>query len=52
MWMRPVPDEDRTRVVIPASLATSIGLCAAGTLVIGIAPNLIARFSDLANFLS
>ena len=27
MWMNPVPDEDRTPIRVPASLATSIGLC-------------------------
>ena len=40
------------RLCSPFALATSIGLCAIGTLVMGVAPNLIARFSDLASFLS
>ncbi len=52
MFFRPVADDDRTPISIPTSLATSIGLCAIGTLVMGVAPNLIARFSDLASFLS
>ncbi len=52
MLMRPVADGDRTPVTIPASLAASIGLCAVSTIAIGVAPNLIARFSDLAHFVS
>jgi NADH-quinone oxidoreductase subunit N len=50
MWMRPVPDGDRTRVSVPASLAAAVALCAVGTVVIGVLPNIIARFGDLASF--
>jgi NADH-quinone oxidoreductase subunit N len=50
MWMRPVPDGDRTRVSVPASLAAAVALCAIGTVVIGVLPNIIARFGDLASF--
>jgi NADH-quinone oxidoreductase subunit N len=50
MFMRPVPDEDRTRVPVPASLSAAIGLCAIATFVLGVAPQLIARFGDLAQF--
>jgi NADH-quinone oxidoreductase subunit N len=50
MWMRPVPDGDRTPVSIPASLAAGIALCAIGTVVIGVLPNVVARFGDLASF--
>jgi NADH-quinone oxidoreductase subunit N len=50
MWMRPVPDGDRTPVSVPASLAAAVALCAVGTLAIGVAPNIIARFGDLASF--
>ncbi len=50
MWMRPVPDGDRTRIVVPASLAAAVALCAIGTLVIGVLPNVVARFGDLASF--
>ncbi|MGD9797150.1 MAG: NADH-quinone oxidoreductase subunit N [Acidimicrobiia bacterium] len=50
MWMRPVPDGDRTPIVVPASLAAAVALCAVGTVAIGVAPNLVARFGDLASF--
>jgi NADH-quinone oxidoreductase subunit N len=50
MWMRPVPDGDRTRITVPASLAAAVALCAVGTIVIGVLPNIIARFGDLASF--
>jgi NADH-quinone oxidoreductase subunit N len=50
MWMRPVPDEDRTPVRVPASLASALGLCALCTIAFGVAPNIIARFGDLALF--
>jgi NADH-quinone oxidoreductase subunit N len=50
MWMRPVPDEDRMPVSVPASLASAIALCAIGTVAVGIVPQLVARFGDLALF--
>jgi NADH-quinone oxidoreductase subunit N len=50
MWMKPVPDDDRTPVSIPASLAAAVALCAIGTVVIGVLPNVVARFGDLATF--
>jgi NADH-quinone oxidoreductase subunit N len=50
MWMRPVPDGDRTRIVVPASLAAAVALCTIGTLVIGVLPNVVAHFGDLASF--
>jgi NADH-quinone oxidoreductase subunit N len=50
MWMSPVPDGDRTPINVPASLAASIGLCAVGTVAMGVAPNIVARFGDLASF--
>lgn len=50
MFMDPVPDDDRMPVAVPASLSAAIWLCAVGTVVLGVAPNLIARFGDLAQF--
>jgi NADH-quinone oxidoreductase subunit N len=49
MWMRPVPDEDRTPVRVPASLSVALGLTAAVTLVLGVT-NIATRFGDLATF--
>ena len=48
MWMNPVPDEDRTPIRVPASLATSIGLCGIVVLALGIYPQIFARLGDLA----
>ena len=50
MFFSPVPDEDRTPVQVTPSLTAAIGLCAAGTIALGIAPQAIARFGDLAQF--
>jgi NADH:ubiquinone oxidoreductase subunit 2 (subunit N) len=50
-WMRPNPDGDRTPIKVPAALSSAIALCAIGTIVLGVLPNLVARFADLADFL-
>ena len=47
-WMRPVPDEDRAPIRVPASLAASLGLCAVMTVVIGVYPQLFARIGERA----
>lgn len=49
IFFRPVPDDDRTPIRVPASLAASLALCAIGTIAIGVAPDLVARFGDLAS---
>jgi NADH-quinone oxidoreductase subunit N len=49
MWMKPVPDEDRTPVRVPASLSVALGLTAVVTLVLGVT-NIATRFGDLATF--
>jgi NADH-quinone oxidoreductase subunit N len=49
MWMRPVPDEDRTPVRVPASLSVALGLAALVTLTLGVT-NIATRFGDLAVF--
>ena len=48
MWMRPVPDEDRTPIRIPAALGTALGLCVVVVVAVGVYPNAFARLSDLA----
>jgi NADH-quinone oxidoreductase subunit N len=50
MWMRDVPDGDRTPVRVPFSLAAALALSAAVTLAFGVS-NLATRFGDLAAFL-
>jgi NADH-quinone oxidoreductase subunit N len=49
-WMRPVPDDDRMPIRVPSSLGAAIGLCAIGTIAIGVVPQLVARFAHLAPF--
>jgi NADH-quinone oxidoreductase subunit N len=49
MWMRPVPDEDRTPIRVPASLSVALGLTAVVTLALGVT-NIATRFGDLATF--
>jgi len=47
MWMKPVPDGDTTPVIAPQPVAVALGICAAGTVVLGILPGLVLRFADL-----
>jgi len=49
-WMAEVPDGDRTPVRIPPSLGAALGLCAVATLAVGVLPQLVGRFGDLATF--
>ena len=49
MWMKPVPDDDRTPIKVPPSLSIALGITALATIVIGVVPNFIVRFGDLAH---
>ena len=49
-FMRPVPDEDRAPIRVPAALGSAIALCAVSTLVIGVVPQVVARFAHLTPF--
>ena len=49
MWMRPVPDEDRTPITVPAPLAAALGLTALFVVAIGVYPQAVARLGDLAH---
>jgi NADH-quinone oxidoreductase subunit N len=48
MWMEPVPDEDRTPIRVPPSLAGALAICCIVTLALGVAPNLVGDIGDLA----
>ena len=50
MWMKPVPDDDRTPVRIPPALKAAMGLCAAAVVIIGVYPQLFTRLVDLSGF--
>jgi NADH-quinone oxidoreductase subunit N len=47
MWMKPVPDGDTTPIVVPQPVMAALGICTAGTIVLGVAPGLVLRFADL-----
>jgi NADH-quinone oxidoreductase subunit N len=49
MWMSPVPDGDRTPILVPTPLTTALGITAAVVIVIGIYPQAFAHFGDLAS---
>jgi len=49
MWMRPVPDEDRTPVRVGTPIRIALALTSVTTLVIGVLPNLFAHLGDLAS---
>jgi NADH-quinone oxidoreductase subunit N len=48
MWMRPVPDGDRTPVRVPVSLSAALALSVLATVAFGVS-NLATRFGDLAS---
>jgi NADH-quinone oxidoreductase subunit N len=52
MWMRPVPDGDRTPVRVPPSLAAALGLTVLATIVIGVVPGVVGRLGDVASLLA
>jgi NADH-quinone oxidoreductase subunit N len=49
MWMNPVPDGDTTRIRVPAPLITALGITAALVVVVGVYPQTLANFGDLAS---
>ncbi len=49
MWMKPVPDGDKTAVRIPFSLAAALTISVIATVAFGVS-NLATRFGDLALF--
>lgn len=49
MWMRPVPDEDRTPVRVTPAIGAALGLCALATIVLGVT-NVATRFGDISIF--
>jgi NADH-quinone oxidoreductase subunit N len=48
MWMRPVPDDDRTPILVPPALGAALAITAAAVLAIGVYPQAFARLGDLA----
>jgi NADH-quinone oxidoreductase subunit N len=50
MWMKPVPDGDRTAITVAPSLVASLGLCAIAVVATGVVPQIVARFAELSLF--
>ncbi len=50
MWMKPVPDGDRTPIVMPFALTAAVGLTIVATFAFGVS-NLATRLGDSASFL-
>jgi len=49
MWMSPVPDGDRTPIQVPAPLVTALALTAAVVVAVGVYPQVLANFGNLAS---
>jgi NADH-quinone oxidoreductase subunit N len=49
IWMKPVPDGTATPVRTPSSLMSALVITCAITIVLGVLPDLVARFGDLAD---
>ena len=47
VWMDPVPDGDMTPIKPPPPIVAALVLTAIGTIVLGVLPNLVARFGNL-----
>ncbi|HEX7168390.1 MAG TPA: NADH-quinone oxidoreductase subunit N, partial [Acidimicrobiales bacterium] len=52
MWMRPVPDDDRTPIRVPAALGAALAITASITLVLGAVPGVFADLGDAASLVS
>jgi NADH-quinone oxidoreductase subunit N len=50
MWMRDVPDGDRTPIKVPVSLSAAVALSVVATIVFGVS-NVATRLGDLASFI-
>jgi NADH-quinone oxidoreductase subunit N len=49
IWMKPVPDGDITPIRTPMSLQTALIITCSVTVVLGVLPDLVARYGDLAD---
>lgn len=47
MWMNERPEGQTGTITTPPSIGAAIGICAIGTVVLGILPGLVMRFADL-----
>ena len=49
IWMKPVPDGDITPIRTPMSLQTALVITCGVTVLLGVLPDLVARYGDLAD---
>lgn len=49
IWMKPAPEGNTAPIQVPQPISLALGICVAGTLVLGILPNLVLRFADLTD---
>jgi NADH-quinone oxidoreductase subunit N len=49
MWMNPAPDGDETPIRVPQSLGAALAITAALTVALGVLPNAVLRFGDIAD---
>lgn len=49
IWMKPVPDGDTTPIRTPSSISAALVLTCGATIVLGVLPDLVGRFGDLAD---
>ena len=47
VWMEDAPDGDMSPVNPPAPVVAALGITVIGTIVLGVFPNLVARFGDI-----
>jgi len=47
VWVEDVPDGDMTPINPPAPITAALGITAAGTVLLGVLPGLVARFGDV-----
>jgi NADH-quinone oxidoreductase subunit N len=52
MWMKPAPDGDVTPVRVPQPLVIALALTTAATLAIGVVPQIVLRYGNLAEIIT
>jgi NADH-quinone oxidoreductase subunit N len=52
MWMKPVPEGGMAAIDAPQPVWVALVICAAGTIVLGVLPQIVLRFADLRDLTS
>ena len=48
IWMRPVPDGDKTAIVVPSAVVLALTITVVATLVFGVLPSVGLNVADMA----